>query len=313
MPIIEQLGMQAASGLVNGAVGAVFGQMNDNRQLNQQQKLQDMQMQGQKEMTDYNQAAALKMWQDTNYPAQVSQLEKAGLNPGLLYGKGGGGGATASVSPGNVAAGEAPKGGGEITAMAGLGMQTAAQLELLKAQKENIEADTANKIADNPNLSAKTPNIVADTNLKGSQKTNVEADTNLKTAQEQSIGLQNAMTAWLQGTTPTGENADNTGNSIAAQQKIQDLKLTAQNAINAEVDKRLKEAGINVNEAQINKMSADIMQRAQEIKIQGGQLDLNKANQEFNNNWQTILGKSGLNIAGDILGIIAHKKIPMNK
>ena len=65
-------------------------------------------------------------------------MKKAGLSPGLIYGIGGGGGATASITPGNVAGGQAPSGGGEVVAMQQLGIQGA----LMEAQRKNIEADT---------------------------------------------------------------------------------------------------------------------------------------------------------------------------
>ena len=40
----------------------------------------------------------LAMWNETNYGAQVSHLEAAGLNPALMYGAGGGGGSTTAGS-----------------------------------------------------------------------------------------------------------------------------------------------------------------------------------------------------------------------
>ena len=40
----------------------------------------------------------MQMWEDTNYAAQVEQLKKAGLSIGLMYGKGGAGGATTAPS-----------------------------------------------------------------------------------------------------------------------------------------------------------------------------------------------------------------------
>jgi len=48
------------------------------------------------------------------------------------------------------------------------------QLQLLEAQKKNIEADTANKQADVPVKEATVPNIKSDTALKGSQKENLD-------------------------------------------------------------------------------------------------------------------------------------------
>ena len=54
------------------------------------------------------------MWDYTNYENQVKHLGAAGLNPALLYGQGGGGGASTAggaVGNGQGTAGQAPSGG----------------------------------------------------------------------------------------------------------------------------------------------------------------------------------------------------------
>ena len=110
-------------------------------------------------MALFNYDQQMKMWEATNYKAQVEQLKKAGLNPGLLYGMGGAGGATTNAAQGQGPSGtQATK--GEATQMALMGAQTAAQMALLKARKENIEADTANKQAQVPNTEADTENKI---------------------------------------------------------------------------------------------------------------------------------------------------------
>ena len=144
MPIWEQLGMQAAGNVL----GLGLGLINDRRQLAQQERLQKLEIQGSKELTDYNTAKQLQMWKNTSYPAQREMMEKAGLNPGLMYGMGGGGGQTAAISPGHASGSDAPKGGGEVLGMGLMGQQAA----LVKAQIDNINADTANKKAENPNI-----------------------------------------------------------------------------------------------------------------------------------------------------------------
>lgn len=178
-------------GLAPAAISAGMGLLleghNDRRQLEQQQKLQDMQMKGQKEMALFNYQQQMKMWNETNYKAQVAQLNKAGLNPGLLYGMSGAGGATTGAAQGQgPGMGEAPKGGGEAMGMGIVGAQTAAQLALLKAQKENIEADTANK-------TATTPNIQKDTELKGSQIEGIKQQISSQKSQQALTEIETAL------------------------------------------------------------------------------------------------------------------------
>lgn len=185
MPFWEQLGLQAAGSAIGTGMGLMLEGHEDKRQLRQQQKLQDMQIAGQQQMGIFNREQQMQMWHDTNYKPQMDELKKAGLNPALMYGEGGGGGVTASSTPGNVSGGKAPEGTGTAGQMAGMGMQLALQ----KAQIENINADTANKVAQNPNfgitgenIHAGTENTQADTKNKALQGENIKADTLLKQA-----------------------------------------------------------------------------------------------------------------------------------
>jgi len=146
---------QGLQGAIGAGMGLLLQKSNDKRQIRQQQKLQDMEIAGQKQMADYNQQKQMEMWENTGYGAQKEQMKKAGLNPGLMYGMGGGGGQTVDIAPGNVSGGHASGNSGEAM---GMGMM-AAQMGLLRAQKENIEADTANKTSDTANKDATLPNI----------------------------------------------------------------------------------------------------------------------------------------------------------
>lgn len=146
MSFIKNLGEQAASAGIGAGMGILLGEYNDHRQLRQQQKLQELQIEGQKRMTDYTYAKQLQMWHDTNYEAQMEHIKNAGLNPGLLYGMGGGGGTTTGSGSGSVAGANAPTGGREIQDLTGMGMQMQmmqAQKELLQSQTEKNEAEAA--------------------------------------------------------------------------------------------------------------------------------------------------------------------------
>lgn len=90
-----------------------------------------------KDLAKQNQQIALQNWDKTNYSAQMEQIKKAGLSPGLIYGQGGsqgGIGATAGGGSASKAETKTP----DINGAIGMGLQT----QLMKAQKDNIEANT---------------------------------------------------------------------------------------------------------------------------------------------------------------------------
>lgn len=214
MPLLESI----ATNAIGGAMGLALGGINDARQVRQQKKMQDMQIQGQKEMTDYNTQKAYGMWLNTGVKGQMDQIKKAGLNPALMYSGGGGGGGSTAISTGNVSAGNAPTGGRETQDMISIGMQMKAQNELLQAQKENIEADTVNK--------------KAETTYTGGVKTaNTQANTSVQQANSWSTGLDNAVKDYLQRTDLEGKETTDYGSTMKAESERQ--KLNMQNADNA--------------------------------------------------------------------------------
>ena len=84
----------AASSLIGYGVQALTGntpQDNVNRQIAAQQQLDQQQLAFNEQQANYNEQLQLDYWNQTNYPAQVAQLNAAGLNPALIYARGGGG------------------------------------------------------------------------------------------------------------------------------------------------------------------------------------------------------------------------------
>lgn len=138
--------MTAAAGAASGAVGMGVQRLGVNydyrKQREQQGKLMDMQIEGERRLMELQNQYQLEMWEKTGYGAQKDQMKRAGLNPALMYGMGGGGGQTVGGGMPSVGAGTAhdPNTRGAINGMGIL------QGAMLAAQIENIKADTKNKL-----------------------------------------------------------------------------------------------------------------------------------------------------------------------
>lgn len=133
------------AGAATAGINANSQRNRDKKSMSNQMGLMREQYQNQKNLNQQGADLQFQQWEKTNYPAQMEMMKKAGLNPGLMYGMGGAGGATAGSQGGGAAmGGQAPQPQQLDIASQ---MKNALELALGKAQKENIEADTENKKA----------------------------------------------------------------------------------------------------------------------------------------------------------------------
>lgn len=136
--IIPGLGT-LAGGIIGGGIGLIgglFSGNSGNKQYEREKELMGLQYEYNEKAAEANQKRALEMWEATNYSAQVEQMKKAGLNVGLMYGKGGAGAASTS--------------GGSNSGVSGQGTQSGAialQEKMLGVQMMNTAADTTLKLA----------------------------------------------------------------------------------------------------------------------------------------------------------------------
>lgn len=250
----------AAIGAGITGLGYALANGKDKRQLRQQEKLNDLQVEANDKMLGIQNQHALQFWKDTGYGAQKEQMKEAGINPALMYGMGGGGGQSTGTGSANVGAADAPKGSGrEMEDSIGMGIQAAAQLSLIKAQKENIEAST-NK------LNAETPNVV-----KTGEKIGVEI-------QSLTQGIENAKA--VEQLTKAQTRMTNLGNELAGRTLEDRIEM-----VNYETKRACQEAqqavnDTNVSDATIQDKIKIIKREAIKLLLGNEQIKASTANTE---------------------------------
>lgn len=264
----------AAGAAVGQGMGMIFGKMNDKRQLKQQRKLQDLQIEGQSKMAEISRLNQMKMWNDTNYSAEMEQMEKAGLGIGMMYGGSGGGGATAQSAGGNVSGASADGG----AARTGMGLQMAAQLALMQAQKENIEADTENKKAG------------ADSTTTETRSKEVKAKIDEATEAEQRDRVM-------------GEARSAAAKGIIDEQTQQHvIKRMQSEAVGVAIENKLKEANVAATYAKIRQIENEIRNAIQDLSIKKRAVTV----QEINSAWQESVARRGGNLTQEGLDLKAQ-------
>lgn len=290
MPI-GQLGMMAAGAALDTAMGMATAGWADKRQRKQQQKLQEMQIKGQKEVTDYNMSKQMEMWRGTSYSAQKREMEKAGLNPGLMYGMGGGGGQTANVTSGNVSGGSAPVGGGEIRTGMGIErMMAAAQIENMKADTEKKKAETAKTAGVDTELGFKQVDSLTQgiENAKAAEEltriqgeiAKVQASVSRQTINEQMEAWENVVKKGAQEIKMLGLS-----NELSNLQMMDKVKLLAAEVSGQLLENSLTEQQTEESKSKITKMIAEVKQGWKGLDLQEIRVNVEKFAAEMRANF----------------------------
>lgn len=231
--------------IIGGLVAGAGDWGASRQQFTDQLRLMQRQQEIAKDMAIFNQQLGLDTWEKTGYGAQAEQMRKAGLNVGLMY-KGGGGAGTTQTT-----AGQMPGAGSAPRANPGMALQMAMQMEMQKAQIENVKADTDQKRAQIPKTQAETSQIEANTH-------NTKLDTELKNLD---ISLKRVQTGIAQGT----EQDVIKQIQAEAERAVQTAKIASnQNEIATQTKEDvIKQVSLATTEAQLR---ID-MQRAGLIKI----------------------------------------------
>lgn len=272
MSKIEDLGMGAANSATGQILGLAFGGIQDRRQQRQAQKLGDIQLGQNKAAADYSNKLAKEMWDYTNYENQVKHMENAGINVGLMYGGTGSGGTTAGAGSAGSVSGQSA---GDPNAGVGMGLQMGAQLALMKAQKENIEADTRNKEAEGTGKGYE--NISKE--IKGRIDTDTEAE------QKDKI---------------IGEAKSAATKGVIDERSQQDvLNKIHSDAVGTAIENTLKQANIQLSYTKIRQIEQDIANSIKELSLKGRAITV----AEINSAWQETMARKGQSLASDGLDL----------
>lgn len=161
--------------IINGAMGLISGiaTSNNNREANRDSMRLANNMN--RDNALFNHMLQKKLWNDTNYKAQVEQMKKAGLNPALMMGSAGASGSTQAIGMGNVSPLDMKQPNYGIE-----GAMMGAQMELIKAQAEKTRVE-AEKIGgvDTEKTKVETESLTQGIENQKAQKELTEVQTQL--------------------------------------------------------------------------------------------------------------------------------------
>lgn len=289
----------------------------DAEQLKQQGNLDAQQLSYNEQGAEFGINLANESGSPLSYPAQVNQMNEAGLNPALMYARGGGGGQMiGGMSVGSAQAPAAqPLSASDLTSALLTGIKTASEVQVNQAQTENIQADTAKKKVEVPNIEASTASIAQGI-------TNQQLAAKLTQAQTTAVGIANTInkitiTDQQDKIKADAEAAINSAKSLLAQanvdQATQDTKITmlktemvgkvlqnmatSASITNINADTNLKGAQTTqsgtasaYNEQQIKASATEIVQKFMSLNLQNTTVE--QQNKAIENS--AILGALGL-------------------
>lgn len=239
----------AIGSMGSGLLGMIGQRKRSLRQMRHQRELMGLQYENQRKLNTQGQQLQKQTWEETNpYGAeQMKMMKDQGWNPSLLYGGSGAGGTTTgSQGGGSAASGNAPNEPPMAMDIAQITNSAiaAAEIGLKKAQKENIEADTEKKKGvDTAEAETRIQKLIADI-------ANVEAKTILTEYQQRTENQRSGLV--MQEAVKASEEVVRMAreNDIGEETKQQIIEGIGQDLINKQVEERLNEVKINLNEQQ---------------------------------------------------------------
>lgn len=298
-------GIGTAIGAIGGGLLGLFSGKKDNsaqRQLANEKELMGLQNQYNTEMAEGNQKRAMEMWDYTNYENQVKHMKNAGLSVGLMYGNGGGMGASTSggqgsgvSNPGTTAVQQ-----GLQAKMMGVqlgNVQSQTALNAAQAAKNMAEADKIKGVdtkaaeATIENVIAQTDNEKAKNGLIYAQKRMAEIQGDLNNANIEEIGYNIRQIEKTIDLIDENITAAKISNEVAQATKKNQIEMSAINVLNGVKDALLKESQGKLTEAEAKAVTVKLAQGWKQLELGESGQALQKLLGEWNNEREYIIGR----------------------
>lgn len=244
--------MDELIGIGLGAASTIGGQMYG---ASQAAGAQQQQVEDQKSLMELGNNLAYKNWIRTNYSAQMEQMKKAGVNPALMYGKGGAGGTLGGAPGGSASKADVPT--MDIGNAINNARAVQSQTMLNEAQAEKLKAET-NKISG-------VDTDLTRTQIDGNTITNNFNSMNIGTALEKSKAELNNVNAnteklvasgnldKIDGMTRNWENVSEIVNTMMSTLKMDNnVKQDWEKIQQGWRDLELKNKGLNIEQQKTN-------------------------------------------------------------
>lgn len=298
-------GVGTAIGAIGGGLLGLFSGKKDNsaqKQLANEKELMGLQNQYNTEMAKGNQKRAMEMWDYTNYENQVKHMKNAGLSVGLMYGNGGGMGASTSggqgsgvSNPGTTAVQQ-----GLQAKMMGVqlgNVQSQTALNTAQAAKNIAEAnkikgvDTKAAEATIENIIAQTDNEKAKNGLIYAQKRMAEIQGDLNNANIEEIGYNIRQIEKTIDLINENITAAKISNEVAQATKKNQIEMSAINVLNGMKDALLKESQGKLTEAEAKAVTVKLAQGWKQLELGESEQALQKLLGEWNNEREYTIGR----------------------
>lgn len=298
-------GIGTAIGAIGGGLLGLFSGKKDKsaqRQLANEKELMGLQNQYNTEMAEGNQKRAMEMWDYTNYENQVKHMKNAGLSVGLMYGNGGGMGASTSggqgsgvSNPGTTAVQQ-----GLQAKMMGVqlgNVQSQTALNAAQAAKNMAEADKI-KGVDTKAAEATIENVIAQTNnekakneLIYAQKRMAEIQGDLNNANIEEIGYNIRQIEKTIDLINENITAAKISNEVAQATKKNQIEMSAINVLNGVKEALLKESQGKLTEAEAKAVTVKLAQGWKQLELGESGQALQKLLGEWNNEREYTIGR----------------------